>query len=84
MKDFSSEIREVLEHVSSAGQIALSHWKGTEDSKPFTIEDKEDGSQVTSVDVAINDFLIEKISACLLYTSPSPRDATLSRMPSSA
>ena len=23
-------------------------------------------------------------SACLLYTSPSPRDATLSRMPSSA
>ena len=26
--------------------------------------------------------IIEK--ACLLYTSPSPRDATLSRMPSSA
>ena len=23
-------------------------------------------------------------NACLLYTSPSPRDATLSRMPSSA
>ena len=23
-------------------------------------------------------------AACLLYTSPSPRDATLSRMPSSA
>ena len=26
----------------------------------------------------------ETISVCLLYTSPSPRDATLSRMPSSA
>ena len=25
-----------------------------------------------------------KVSICLLYTSPSPRDATLSRMPSSA
>ena len=25
-----------------------------------------------------------KVMACLLYTSPSPRDATLSRMPSSA
>ena len=25
-----------------------------------------------------------KINSCLLYTSPSPRDATLSRMPSSA
>ena len=29
------------------------------------------------------DFLI-KVKGCLLYTSPSPRDATLSRMPSSA
>ena len=27
---------------------------------------------------------INKNKACLLYTSPSPRDATLSRMPSSA
>ena len=26
----------------------------------------------------------EKVLTCLLYTSPSPRDATLSRMPSSA
>ena len=26
----------------------------------------------------------ERIKFCLLYTSPSPRDATLSRMPSSA
>ena len=25
-----------------------------------------------------------RIEGCLLYTSPSPRDATLSRMPSSA
>ena len=27
---------------------------------------------------------LESIRTCLLYTSPSPRDATLSRMPSSA
>ena len=27
---------------------------------------------------------LQKESSCLLYTSPSPRDATLSRMPSSA
>ena len=26
----------------------------------------------------------EAVNTCLLYTSPSPRDATLSRMPSSA
>ena len=28
--------------------------------------------------------LFTKVITCLLYTSPSPRDATLSRMPSSA
>ena len=31
---------------------------------------------------ALKDY--ETFSSCLLYTSPSPRDATLSRMPSSA
>ena len=28
--------------------------------------------------------MMAAITGCLLYTSPSPRDATLSRMPSSA
>ena len=28
--------------------------------------------------------ILDQDSSCLLYTSPSPRDATLSRMPSSA
>ena len=30
------------------------------------------------------DTVIRQFGVCLLYTSPSPRDATLSRMPSSA
>ena len=30
------------------------------------------------------DLTVAQHSICLLYTSPSPRDATLSRMPSSA
>ena len=34
--------------------------------------------------VQYQDSLVEGDSGCLLYTSPSPRDATLSRMPSSA
>ena len=33
---------------------------------------------------SIEDYFQECGRACLLYTSPSPRDATLSRMPSSA
>ena len=35
----------------------------------------------------VMEFLLELLrehNFCLLYTSPSPRDATLSRMPSSA
>ena len=34
--------------------------------------------------VNIKELLISQPDTCLLYTSPSPRDATLSRMPSSA
>ena len=34
--------------------------------------------------VCIALLIVSGLSACLLYTSPSPRDATLSRMPSSA
>ena len=35
-------------------------------------------------DIIILDNLVQSTTSCLLYTSPSPRDATLSRMPSSA
>ena len=33
---------------------------------------------------SVDESMIEMDGSCLLYTSPSPRDATLSRMPSSA
>ena len=33
---------------------------------------------------AINGFEVNESSVCLLYTSPSPRDTSSSRMPSSA
>ena len=36
------------------------------------------------LDGATVEFVPEDFMGCLLYTSPSPRDATLSRMPSSA
>ena len=62
----------------------------------ITLEDKVIGSNFigTTNDVkkfetanytmgALKDF-IGTGTGCLLYTSPSPRDATLSRMPSSA
>ena len=48
--------------------------------------DKEAQGQVTArweADMNSDSFLSRNIS-CLLYTSPSPRDGLLSRMPSSA
>ena len=34
--------------------------------------------------IGLNLHFLDNVDPCLLYTSPSPRDATLSRMPSSA
>ena len=39
------------------------------------------------MDIFVSSFvksIIDSLSICLLYTSPSPRDLDLSRMPSSA
>ena len=43
-----------------------------------------DFSKMTCSVVAVITDVIRDGKPCLLYTSPSPRDATLSRMPSSA
>ena len=40
--------------------------------------------QMFAVGKAIDQTLLDEIETCLLYTSPSPRDNTTSRMPSSA
>ena len=49
------------------------------------------GTEITTADIkafcAMNDITYQTVTkklACLLYTSPSPRDRTRSRMPSSA
>ena len=39
---------------------------------------------LVAVALAPNAGALVEVNSCLLYTSPSPRDATLSRMPSSA
>ena len=58
--------------------------------KEKVVEVKVAGSEylLSSVIVALGALGITKMEpvlcTCLLYTSPSPRDATLSRMPSSA
>ena len=41
-------------------------------------------SLVQNMIVGVTEGFVKELQICLLYTSPSPRDATLSRMPSSA
>ena len=45
---------------------------------------KHEDFDLISGDQDISSYKFGTKNACLLYTSPSPRDATLSRMPSSA
>ena len=59
------------------------NWFNDKKSLDFEIdEDLAGGCSYDKHGSPITDEVFYK--ACLLYTSPSPRDATLSRMPSSA
>ena len=46
--------------------------------------ENEELRQALKIDEVKEEKVFDTIIICLLYTSPSPRDATLSRMPSSA
>ena len=48
------------------------------------IDGLELNNDALMISESYRNFLIAHVGHCLLYTSPSPRDATLSRMPSSA
>ena len=84
--------RQVLTGMTSIAAIALltavaaNLLGGTDQAgttQPASItesEDKADDKTHESSNVELN----TSVTACLLYTSPSPRDRTRSRMPSSA
>ena len=58
------------DEVEDAEEISYSEEEGEEEPE---VEEEEDDEED-----------VDESNVCLLYTSPSPRDATLSRMPSSA
>ena len=63
---------------------------GTKTNKQFLyarydIETSQESlDEIGLEDIKNENLLIDNVDACLLYTSPSPRDRTRSRMPSSA
>ena len=52
--------------------------------KEYTQAELNEFSNEQKMMIQHRDDLMNKINSCLLYTSPSPRDRTRSRMPSSA
>ena len=62
----------------------LKHLPADADVKSIVAAVEQDGAVI--LDNVISEEFIAALreETCLLYTSPSPRDATLSRMPSSA
>ena len=77
------------EYYNTEVEMKLLVQKGLEsDHSIFSIREMAYHSQTIAEGLseteAINSFSDRQLISCLLYTSPSPRDATLSRMPSSA
>ena len=71
-KEFNSDAKTVRVHGHVSGE------------KPAFIKDLFINAKIWLSDETATALPEDAIITCLLYTSPSPRDATLSRMPSSA
>ena len=67
----------VLSRPEKRNAMSVEFWK----ELPAIIRDIDDGSKARVIVISSTGPVF---SACLLYTSPSPRDGLLSRMPSSA
>ena len=75
---------------SSAGSSVLVNATGSQLTSSIGAETIDIGVPITGFELSVSnktftqDTLAAFAQACLLYTSPSPRDRTRSRMPSSA
>ena len=72
-KDLGSSKRKILDDPVSIDNIGLIYHHGWEN---------RDNGRLNEIDTAVEE--VNAYKACLLYTSPSPRDRQKSRMPSSA
>ena len=76
-------------NVASSSMVEKLQLKATAHPHPYTIQwlNQGKGLQVNSrclITLSIGKNYHDELWCCLLYTSPSPRDGLLSRMPSSA
>ena len=74
----------VMKHVNKHGPGVLGDKDGPEKIDVTELADTIGKQMVLDARAAQDYAKNHVVGTCLLYTSPSPRDATLSRMPSSA
>ena len=72
---------EVLYQQGQIRFLVVSHQEDSSHAKQYL---EAHGEGVSKLSFRVDNVEAALAEACLLYTSPSPRDATLSRMPSSA
>ena len=87
MPSFSTTLEQTI-HKALSHANERAHEFATLEHLLLALLDEPDAQQVMracDVDISqLRQSLTEYIEDCLLYTSPSPRDRSLSRMPSSA
>ena len=80
--EYEDKMRKLEELLSSSGSVIAAN-KGGEGVEEEEEEEEEEDAPPEEEKSSV-DETGDEATGCLLYTSPSPRDATLSRMPSSA
>ena len=78
--DMCSDLFNYVSHYRLANTHLLGHSMGGKTAMYFALKYPEIINKLIVVDIAPKQYP----QTCLLYTSPSPRDGLLSRMPSSA
>ena len=79
----STDSSEALNNTATNTTTVVVTITGTNDTPDITVVDVT-GVVTEDTGTSPSGSTAAQVNTCLLYTSPSPRDATLSRMPSSA
>ena len=82
----ANQVADCIRKASEDARTRLVNVTLQESTLPHEVLSRFDGAKVLLRPASPGTGIIagKTVRACLLYTSPSPRDATLSRMPSSA
>ena len=84
-------VEDCLENVENRFELVLVAARRTRQLQlghdPLVPEDRDKNTVIALREIAeglITSDILKEVEVCLLYTSPSPRDRTRARMPSSA